>query len=156
MQAVTLCSAAQQLKALASGAAPELLGMARSIPQHCGVLSILHYRLWDCGTAEPAVAAMPTSELLLVNSSGFSGRFHHPLLVTRVIPAVFLPSQDPHHPEESSAGGSQPTKSLLSVSATSVMITKAEPMCSLLISHCCGPWETRRETAFTRDLHGSA
>lgn len=143
MQAVMLCSAAQQLKALAAGAAPELLGMARSIPQHYRVLSILH-SLWDCGNAaKPAVGVMLTPGLLLVSSSGFTGRFHHPVLVTRVIPAgFFLPSQDSHHPEESSAGGSQPTKSLLSVFATSVVITKAEPMCSLLISHCCGPWET--------------
>lgn len=90
MQAVMLCTAAQQLKAPAPGAAPELLGMARSIPQHCGVLSILH-RLWDRGTAaEPAVGAMPASGLLLVRSSGFTGRFHRPVLVTRVIPAGFF------------------------------------------------------------------
>lgn len=90
MQAVMLCTAAQQLKALAAGAAPELLGMARSISQHCGVLSILH-RLWDCGmAAEPAVGAIPTSGLLCVSSSGFTGRFHHPVLVTTVIPAGFF------------------------------------------------------------------
>lgn len=85
-----LFSAPQQLKALAAGAAPELLGMARSIPQHYRVLSILH-RLWDCGTAaKPAVGTVLTSGLLLVNGSGFTGRFHHPVLVTRVIPAGFF------------------------------------------------------------------
>lgn len=81
---------ALQLKTLAAGAAPELLGMVRSNSQHCGSLSIVH-RLWDCGTAaEPAMGVMPTSGLLLVSSSGFTGRFHHPVSVTRVIPAGFF------------------------------------------------------------------